>query len=76
MNMVDVFSGSLEADERLSKNEIRNRSLLGGLCFGIFIGVPLIYGTFFFVTPRLLVFVRLVQKPFLLIIYLSLIFFY
>jgi hypothetical protein len=47
MNRVDVFSGSLEADERLSKNKIRNRSLLGSLYFGIFIGVPLIYGAFF-----------------------------
>jgi hypothetical protein len=47
MNRVDVFSGSLKADERLFKNEIRNRSLLGDLCFGIFIGVQLIYGAFF-----------------------------
>ncbi|MCI13354.1 hypothetical protein A2U01_0034471, partial [Trifolium medium] len=33
------------AEECLSKNEIRSRPLLGGVCFGIFIGVPLIYGT-------------------------------
>jgi hypothetical protein len=30
-----------------SKNEIRNGPLLlGGVCFDIFIGIPLIYGTF------------------------------
>ncbi|MCI62800.1 hypothetical protein A2U01_0084057, partial [Trifolium medium] len=41
MDQIDVFSGSLEADECLYKNEIRNGPLLSGVCFGIFIGVPL-----------------------------------
>ncbi|KAK2394407.1 hypothetical protein QL285_056243 [Trifolium repens] len=44
-----LFSGSLEADERLSKYEIRSRPHLGGIGFGIFIGVPLIYGAFVYV---------------------------
>ncbi|MCI13202.1 hypothetical protein A2U01_0034318 [Trifolium medium] len=46
MGRVDVLSGGLEADECLSKNEIRIRPLLDSVCFDIFIGVPLIYGTF------------------------------
>ncbi|MCI74968.1 hypothetical protein A2U01_0096234, partial [Trifolium medium] len=48
-----VFSGGLEAKECLSKNEIRSGYLLGGVCFGIFIGVPLIYDVFVFVAPLL-----------------------
>jgi hypothetical protein len=43
---IGVFFGSLIAEECLSKYEIRNRPLLGGVCFSIFIGVPLIYDTF------------------------------
>ncbi|MCI60673.1 hypothetical protein A2U01_0081929, partial [Trifolium medium] len=46
MGRVAVLSGGLGAEECLSKNEIRNRPLLGGVCFGIFIGIPLIYGVF------------------------------
>jgi hypothetical protein len=34
----------LEAEKCISKNEIRSELLLGGICFGIFTGVPLIYG--------------------------------
>jgi hypothetical protein len=41
-----VFSGGQITEECLSKNEVRSRSLLCGVCFSIFIGVPLIYGTF------------------------------
>jgi hypothetical protein len=44
-----LFFGSLEADERLSKYRIRSRPHLGGIGFGIFIGVPLIYGAFVYV---------------------------
>ncbi|MCI81666.1 hypothetical protein A2U01_0102940, partial [Trifolium medium] len=33
MGQVDVFSGGLEADERLSKNEIRSKPLSDGVCF-------------------------------------------
>jgi hypothetical protein len=46
MGRVDVFSRGQEDVEYISKNEIRSRSLLGRICFGIFIGVPLIYGAF------------------------------
>jgi hypothetical protein len=46
MGRVDVFSRGLEDVECLSKNEIISRSLLGGVCFSIFIGVPLIYSAF------------------------------
>jgi hypothetical protein len=46
-----VFSGSLEAEECLSKNGIRSIPILGGVCFGMFIGVPLKYGAFVYVTP-------------------------
>jgi hypothetical protein len=35
MGWVDVFSGGLEDEECLSKNEISSRPLLGGVCFGI-----------------------------------------
>jgi hypothetical protein len=42
---VDVFSDILEIGECLFKYEIRGESLLGGVCFVIFISVPLIYGT-------------------------------
>ncbi|MCH83670.1 hypothetical protein A2U01_0004496, partial [Trifolium medium] len=41
MGWVDVFSGGLKAEECPSKNGIRSVPLLGGDCFGIFIGVPL-----------------------------------
>ncbi|MCI38060.1 hypothetical protein A2U01_0059288, partial [Trifolium medium] len=43
---VDVCSGGMEAEGCLSKNGIRSRPLLGSICFGNFIGVPPIYGTF------------------------------
>jgi hypothetical protein len=43
---VDVFSGGIKAEKCLSKNEIRSGPLLGVVYFGIFIGVPLIYGVF------------------------------
>jgi hypothetical protein len=46
MSLVDVLSGGLEAEEYLFKNEIRSGLLLGGVCFGIFINVPLIYNVF------------------------------
>jgi hypothetical protein len=46
MGWVDVFSGGLEHVECLSKYGISSRPLLGWICFGIFIGVPLIYGVF------------------------------
>jgi hypothetical protein len=46
MSLVDVFFSSLEAEECFSNNEIRSEPLLGGVCFSIFIGVPLIYGVF------------------------------
>jgi hypothetical protein len=45
MGRVDVFSCGLEA-ECLSENGIRSEPLLGGFCFSIFIGVPLIYYAF------------------------------
>jgi hypothetical protein len=35
MGRVDVFSGGLEDEEGLSKNEISSIPLLGGICFGI-----------------------------------------
>jgi hypothetical protein len=59
MGRVVVFSGSLKAEERLSKNGIRSRSPLSDVCFGIFIGVLLIYGAFVYVAPLLSIFVRL-----------------
>ncbi|MCI14954.1 hypothetical protein A2U01_0036089, partial [Trifolium medium] len=37
MGWVNVFSDGLEAEECLSKNEIRSGTLLGGVCFDIFI---------------------------------------
>jgi hypothetical protein len=43
---VDVFCGGLVAESVISENEIRSRPLLGDVYFGIFISVPLIYGTF------------------------------
>jgi hypothetical protein len=43
---VDVFSGDLVSKECPSKNGIRSILLLGGDCFGYFIGVPLIYDAF------------------------------
>jgi hypothetical protein len=55
MGRVVVFSGSLKAEERLSKNGIRSRSPLSDVCFGIFIGV----GAFVYVAPLLSIFVRL-----------------
>ncbi|MCI18766.1 hypothetical protein A2U01_0039921 [Trifolium medium] len=55
-----VMSGGLETAEHPSKNEIRGGFLLGGICFGIFIGVPLIYGAFVFVVFLLQVSARLV----------------
>jgi hypothetical protein len=56
------------AEERHFMNGIRSGLLLGGLYFDIFIDIPLIY--LCFVAPYLSVFVRQVQRPFLLIIYL------
>jgi hypothetical protein len=35
MGWIDVFSGGMEDEECLSKNEINSRPLLGGVCFGI-----------------------------------------
>jgi hypothetical protein len=46
MGQIDAFSGDMEVDECVSKNEIRNKPLLGGECFDIFIGIPLIYDVF------------------------------
>jgi hypothetical protein len=46
MGRLHVFSGGLEAGECLSKNEIRSKSLLCGVCFDFFIGILLIYDTF------------------------------
>jgi hypothetical protein len=46
MGRNNVFSGGLEVEECLSKNEIISGPLLGGVCFDIFIGVPLIHGVF------------------------------
>jgi hypothetical protein len=46
MRLIDVLSSGLKAKECLSTNEIRSGSLLGGIYFGIFIGVPLIYRGF------------------------------
>jgi hypothetical protein len=43
---VDVFSSGLKDVECLSKNEIRSRPLLSGICLGIFIYVLLIYNAF------------------------------
>jgi hypothetical protein len=70
MGRVVVFSGSLKAEGRLSKNGIRSRSPLSDVCFDIFIGVLLIYGAFVYVTPLLSIFVRLNSyvKTWLLII--------
>jgi hypothetical protein len=47
-----LFSGSLEADERLSMYWIRSRPHLGGVGFRILIGVPLIYDAFVYVAPH------------------------
>jgi hypothetical protein len=41
---VDVFSGSLEDEECLSKNQTISGSLLSGVCFVIFIDV--LHGAF------------------------------
>jgi hypothetical protein len=46
MGQVDVYSSGLKVEGCLSKNAIRSRPLLGGVCFGIFIGISLIYITF------------------------------
>jgi hypothetical protein len=46
LGQVDVLSGGLKVEKYISKYVIRSRLLLGGVYFGIFIGVPLIYGTF------------------------------
>jgi hypothetical protein len=46
LGWVDVFFGGLETEECRFKYEIISGSLLGGVYFGIFISVPLIYGTF------------------------------
>jgi hypothetical protein len=54
-------SGALKVEEYLSKYEIRSELLLGGVCLGIFIGVPRIYGTFVFIPSLLPVSVRLEQ---------------
>jgi hypothetical protein len=61
MGRVDVFFSSMKFDEYPSKNEIRSELLLGGVCLGIFIGVPRIYGTFVFIPSLLPVSVRLEQ---------------
>jgi hypothetical protein len=47
LSRVDVFSGGLETEECLFKYENRSGSLLGGVYFGIFIDILLIYDTFF-----------------------------
>jgi hypothetical protein len=47
MGWVGVFSGGLIAEECRPKYEIRIKPPLSGVCFGIFIGVPLLYGAFF-----------------------------
>jgi hypothetical protein len=46
MGRIDIFSSCLEDEECLSKNVISSRPLLSGVCFGIFISVPLIYDAF------------------------------
>jgi hypothetical protein len=46
MDQVDVFSGGLKVKECISKNDVRIGTLLGGVCFCIFIGVPFIYDAF------------------------------
>jgi hypothetical protein len=46
MSWVDAFFDSLEAEECFSNNEIRSEPLLNGICFCIFISVPLIYNVF------------------------------
>jgi hypothetical protein len=60
-----VFSDNLKTMECLSKNGIRSRPLLGGVCFGIFIGVPRIYGAFVYVTSLLRVSVVLCEYLFI-----------
>jgi hypothetical protein len=47
MGWVGVFSGGLIAGECRPKYEIRIKPPLSGVCFGIFIGVLLLYGAFF-----------------------------
>jgi hypothetical protein len=69
LGWVDVFSGGLEAEGCISNNGIRSGPLLGSVCFGISL-VFRIYTTPLFCSPCLPVFVRLVQRSFLLIIYL------
>jgi hypothetical protein len=54
------WSGSCRVSS--SKIEIRSRPLLGGVWFGLFIGVLLIYGAFVFVACLLRVSARLVQR--------------
>jgi hypothetical protein len=63
LGWVDVFFGGLETEECRFKYEIISGSLLGGVYFGIFISVPLIYVTFVFVASLLRFFARLVQRP-------------
>jgi hypothetical protein len=62
MGRADVFAGGMTAEECLSKNEIRNKLPLGGVCFGIFMDVPHIYGQFVFVAPLSPAFVHLIQR--------------
>jgi hypothetical protein len=46
MSRIDVFFGGLKVEECLSKNEITSGTLLGGIYFVIFIGLPFIYDAF------------------------------
>jgi hypothetical protein len=43
MDWVVVLSGSQKAGKYLSNNGIRSGPLVAGVCFGIFISVPLLY---------------------------------
>jgi hypothetical protein len=68
LGWVDVFSGGLEAEGCILRMRLEV-DLLGSVCFGIS-SVFRIYMTPLFCSPYLPVFVHLVQRPFLFIIYL------
>jgi hypothetical protein len=70
---VDVWSGGVEVEDCLSKNEIRSGHFLGGICFGNLIGIYSAYIRHIcFVAILLPISIHLMQRPYLLIIYLLL----
>jgi hypothetical protein len=67
-----VFSSGQITEECLSKNDIRSRLILGGVCFSIFMGVPLIYDALFCSSSFTGLCSSCVETWLLLIIYLPL----